>query len=505
MVAWDEDWEIGRRDVTIRVADSNDGGTISLSHVRPQVGTPITATLKDQDDISTSPTWQWYRGLVAGGIEADGPGANTATYTPIVPPDTNPDNLVTDVGVTLYVTATYTDGGGNAEVAQGMASTTVRANPLGVDEENTADVDESGVNTPPKFYEDGVDASVLAERLPEDEVTRYTRYVLENHSTHLTKTELEARVDIDDDADSPGIQVPNTGLVNVFDGFFENQEDRVADPQEVTADSHNLQFDLRGADAKYFKITQSTGNSDDPLGGLISTKRALDFETDSTYTVTVRATDPAGLFKEVAVDIEVLDVPEIQGLAQRIRVDENTRDIADLHNSYATKTNLGGLKWSLLTVDEPADTPANNRIDPRSIDCQFDEDNQNLCDDFKFSQFNGSDTTLEFAIGTGETHDTPNFEKPADVGTEEENDNVYKIVVRVAFANLRSFPEDNPAADERNDREVWIRVDDVDEAPSFADDASTRLIAENSDDFLPSYRDKQGRRWHGEGNGPRIR
>ena len=54
VVAWDEDWEIGSRDVTIRVSDANDEGKITLSHVRPQVGTPIKATLNDQDGISTS-------------------------------------------------------------------------------------------------------------------------------------------------------------------------------------------------------------------------------------------------------------------------------------------------------------------------------------------------------------------------------------------------------------------------------------------------------------------
>ena len=80
---------------------------------------------------------------------------------------------------------------------------------------------------------------------------------------------------------------------------------------------------------------------------------------------------------------------------------------------------------------------------------------------------------------------------PAD----EAVDNVYKIVVRVAFATLRSHrsgPDKAEAAnhphpedDERNDRAVWIRVDDVDEAPKFTDDDSTRLIAENTDDLLP--------------------
>ena len=91
LVAWDVDWEIGSRDVTIRVANSDDTGTITLSHIKPQVGTKIKATLNDPDGVSQRITWQWYRGSSAtAGNEADGPGAKTDTYTPIVPASSEP-------------------------------------------------------------------------------------------------------------------------------------------------------------------------------------------------------------------------------------------------------------------------------------------------------------------------------------------------------------------------------------------------------------------------------
>ncbi len=490
VVAWDEDWEIGRRDVTIRVADSNDEGTITLSHVQAQVGTPITATLKDQDDIPTLITWTWTvdgNTVAADTVKSSG---DTSTYTP----------ATGEAGV-LAVTARYTDGGGNAETAtyplSGVTPVEVRANDVDPDDTTTPLVDESGLNTPPKFYSDDVaDVTLIANRKAEDEVTSYTRYVLENQTIQLTKTELEARTDTD--TATVGHQVVSTGRLNVFDGFLEERADREADPradEHVTNDTANLQFDLSGADAnKYFSIQ----NAATPAGqrGLISTKMALDFETKSTYTVMVTATDPAGRMDTVTVTIEVLDVPEIEGVEQRIRVDENTKEIAALYNSYTQKTNLGGLKWSLLTTDatpglELQTSPdSHNRNNPGSIDCHYDATNEGLCDNFRFSRFNTSDTTLLFAIGTGEDHDAPNFEDPKDRGTgDEEGDNIYKIVVRVAFANLRSHGgvnHPNPEDDEKNDRVIWIRVDDVDEAPSFADDASTRLIAENSDDTLPS-------------------
>ena len=103
-------------------------------------------------------------------------------------------------------------------------------------------------------------------------------------------------------------------------------------------------------------------------------------------------------------------------------------------------------------------------------------------------------SSLLFAIGTGEQHDAPNFEKPADVGEDEENDNIYKIRVRAAFANLRSQQlgdlqnacHPHPRADESQDRTVWIRVDDVDEDPGFSNDSYERAVFENSDDTLPA-------------------
>lgn len=61
--------------------------------------------------------------------------------------------------------------------------------------------------------------------------------------------------------------------------------------------------------------------------------------------------------------------------------------------------------------------------------------------------------------------------------------------MRVAFAKLRSDGADNhstPAADEMPEETILVRVDDVDEAASFSDAGSTKLITENSDDRLPA-------------------
>ena len=73
----------------------------------------------------------------------------------------------------------------------------------------------------------------------------------------------------------------------------------------VTATDQNgdtLTYSLEGTDAASFGIEGSTGQ--------LSTSAALDYEDKTTYTVVVRATDPAGLYDTITVTISVTDVDE---------------------------------------------------------------------------------------------------------------------------------------------------------------------------------------------------
>ena len=511
--AWDEDWLIGSRDVTIRVADTDDLGTITLSHIRPQQGIELAATLNDPDGVSGQVKWQWYPGDDTSGTPID--GATSATFTPPTTGAGSSDELT--------VLATYEDRGSRGQERMAMTTTAnaVRDNPVAVDDPDTTDVDESGENKDPTFYVDYyldetqtppertvLDPGEEARRISANETSSYVRYVLEGqHPINVRNSELAAREYVD----SSGGAEDTAATVKVWDGHIATAADLAATPPRVTADGtngrENLQFDLSGADAKYFAINQNPGETGDPAG-LIKTKGPLDFETKSTYTVTVTATDPTGAKDTATVTIKVLDQAEIEGVPgdeKRVWVDENTYFIDSLKANNPPDVSLGGLKWSLLTADEPANTPANNRNDVRSVDCQFDDMNDNLCDDFRFSQFNTANTNLLFAIGKGETHDAPDFEDPKDVlgitgetsdpdeqtfdaSGQEAGNNVYQVRVRVAFATLRSDGDanhPNPASDEMEERTYVMRVVDVDEAPTFRGDDSDQSIDENSDDDLP--------------------
>ena len=52
-------------DVTVKVTNVEEPGTIELSTLQPRVDFPVTATLADPDNIvAGSVSWQWYKGNV---------------------------------------------------------------------------------------------------------------------------------------------------------------------------------------------------------------------------------------------------------------------------------------------------------------------------------------------------------------------------------------------------------------------------------------------------------
>ena len=92
------------------IENREEGGTVTLSTLQPQVGFPVTATLADPDNVTAgSVSWQWYNDTIdAGGLIED---ATSATYTP----------TTDDVGTTLMARASYTDGSPNADDAKDFA------------------------------------------------------------------------------------------------------------------------------------------------------------------------------------------------------------------------------------------------------------------------------------------------------------------------------------------------------------------------------------------------
>ncbi len=97
-------------DVTVTVTNEDEAGVVTLSPVRPRVGTALNATLTDPDGSTSGVAWAWERSTGPTTWVAIG-GAESSSYTP----------AVADAGHYLRATATYDDGHGAGKSARAVA------------------------------------------------------------------------------------------------------------------------------------------------------------------------------------------------------------------------------------------------------------------------------------------------------------------------------------------------------------------------------------------------
>ena len=224
--------------VTLSVVNVDEEGTVSLDAETPQVGSALTATVSDPDDITGgSLTWQWQRspaGTTADNLDAtnfeDIPGATGAAYTPVGE----------DVDRWLQVAAGYADGHGPGKGARGRTASPVAA-----------------ANSEPQFASDSA-----------------ARSVVENAAAGTL----------------------------------------VGDPIPAAddADGDTLTYALAGADAGVFAFNGSSRQIS------VATGATLDYETQSSYTLTVTVSDgrdaageaDAGVDDSIEVTISVVNVDE---------------------------------------------------------------------------------------------------------------------------------------------------------------------------------------------------
>ena len=227
VIATDSAGETASQDVTVRVINLEEAGTITLSTLQPEVGTRLTATLEDPDGSISGLTWSW---------SGTGTGAASATYTP----------NAADVGRTLRVTATYADG-----------------------------YDGSNTET------EASDNSVISE--------------VDNNQAPVFQN-------------SDGVGITSTTREKA-----ENTAGTVGDPVVATdadADHTILTYTLSGGNTDLFTIDRGTGQIS------VSTGATLDYDTNRSPRVTVRATDPGGLSDSITVTINLSNVdepPDISG------------------------------------------------------------------------------------------------------------------------------------------------------------------------------------------------
>ena len=275
----DDEFAMGKVDVTVKVRDAEDDGEVKLNAREPQAGKSVLATLSDDDGVVGTVTWQWAR-VAESDVNVACPdagdnsydditGATSANYTPKageITSDAGDEDG--DVNACLQVTATYTDGFDRTD-EEDNPDTAMKVTERAVQAENPA-------NTAPEFAKDQ-DLST-----PGDQAVA-VRSVAEN----MDKADVGAPV-VADDADLLMYAVDDT--------------------------------------------TNFSVNND----GQIKTKVKLDYETKDEYMVTLTAMDPSGADHTVMVKIMVTDGPDdavITGVKTYNYAEDRTDEVATFNAS----------------------------------------------------------------------------------------------------------------------------------------------------------------------------
>ena len=315
--------------VTSSVRPADTPGTVRLSTSSPEVGRRMTATLVDVDGSVADTTWQWQRradassGWVPIERSARYPIAATSRYTPVT----------ADRGKQLRATVGYTDAHGPNKSAQSAATSSVRpADTPGtvrlstsspeVGQRMTAtlvDVDGSVADTSWQWQRraDASSGWVPIERSPRYPIAATSRYT---PMTSDVGKQLRATVGYTD-AHGPNksaqsdataaVKAPNRPPV-IDDTGTQSVPENTRSVATFTATDPEGQAITWSVIGNVFQISSS---------GEVSFQNAPSYESGTTsYSLTVRATDPKGASDTETVTVNVTDVDEPPGPPSNVRV-----------------------------------------------------------------------------------------------------------------------------------------------------------------------------------------
>ena len=436
--------------VTVQVTDHNEPGTVELRWLQPEVNTPITATLSDQDARDTAqPTsgWMWYR-------------SKATNPTPITDPSDDDDieleweeiadqvansyqPTADDQGKFLLARLAYNDTPGGTEnlnYAVGRSVNTVRANISGL------------MNNSPDFNASEVDRSIPEDTAVGDPVGDVVD------------------VDRNEDGDILTYQI-------VIDAVAANG----GNPAVVAADH------------PYFSIDKATGQlrvarklSAEETDGRLYVRPEGDttsaISTPGQYTVVVRAVDPSGEGNsvgdngedegsdgedrdDIVVKITATDVEEAPWISEgeaELSVCEVDSDDSSSFVSLGYNT-----VDCVAMLDDEEDMVANSnnryrRTEEDSVDRAEWPEPIGGPDGHLFEYSTPGDgigRNLHFKLTN-----LPDYENPLD----ENSDNVYEVTVRVVDSDELS-----------GEKNVRITVSNVDEM------GAVMLSPEQPDDGMP--------------------
>ena len=300
-------------DVTISVTDLNDAGTVILSSLQPQVGTPITARLEDPDDATNVVSWTWESSSNWSSGWTATSGAKSDTYTPL---DTYTP-VAGDLNKYLRATASYTNSGKRTQVsAHGVSAYPVRAAPAPGSNAAPAFATLTATRSVPEDTPVGsaVGDPVTATDTNADDVLTYSLSGADaaSFTIGMASGQLRTKAALDHDtkasymvvvtaADPSGLSDTITVTISVTDQneppvisgkasvyYAEDRTDTVATYTAIDPENGSITWSLAGEDSGDFSISNTgvlTFNTPP------DSENPADADTNNVYLVTVQASD----------------------------------------------------------------------------------------------------------------------------------------------------------------------------------------------------------------------
>ena len=487
-----------RRDFTVRVMDVNESGAVTLDWLQPEVGTEITATLKDADGAvetndadAAAVEWEWFISAVTNpqaNIEGHWTSVRTVTDTgtsTYIPLGDCVDNTIADgdldeedqgcnhgleenataaakkaaatardEGKYLRVKATYTDRL-SEDADDERTAVAVSANPVRAEVSSDRDNVENPDNGSPGFTAGG----------------DYARSVPESTAKKMPVGAPVTAVD------------PNSDTLT----YELKAVDPVADDTTTTdVDEAEVSEEIAAHDLSRFDIDEATGQ--------ITVKNTLDYDSnpdtdnpDGKYKIVVMATDPSGETATVEVTITATadnDAPVIMGSLTSAQYEANEDGTADPLNVVPAAS-------TELRVTEKDDDDENDDGKPdytgqpdmkiesylgdNNLFVASDEDARGQifwelrgedADDFVVSStgiqdltgFRGPDEPIAVRFAS-----PPDYENPTDANS----DSVYKVTL---------VARDSAGAE--HERDLTVFVDNIEEAGEVTLSTDQPLIGE---------------------------
>ena len=386
--ALDRDTTYSRLDVTVKVVDREDMGSVKLSALQSQVNIPLVASHSDEDDGVTDRRWQWYRGGTLledlGGLSTDAEGILLAAGTPACidgdDPDTPDVEVQTDATTLCRIagqtSALYTPGA--ADVGRNIH---VVAN-----------------------YRDDFDSDVR------EQAGKSSGATVQASNPANTRPAF-----VDQDFNTPGVQ-SDVAMRSVPENF----KGKIGEPIPATdADVGNPEGN---PELLTYMIDDTDNFSVDQTNGQISTAVELDYETQSMYTVMLTATDPSGARATITVMIEVTDEDD-PSMISLVRTDnagpafEGATASRSVDENMPAGTNVGD---AVAATDEDDDTLTYSLSGSAYFEIDSDTGQISTTMMLDYEAMSSHTVTVMADDGSGVENATASIDVTVDVGNVEE-------------------------------------------------------------------------------------